>query len=316
MSFDPKDYRIAFLGTPEFAVPALKELAASGYDLAAIYTNPDKPRGRSRELLPSPVKAAALELGIPAAQIHQPDKFSATEAEHLKKLNLAAAIVVAYGHILPEEILNIPRLGFLNIHASLLPRWRGAAPIQAAIAGGDLQTGVTLMRIEPALDTGPIYAQAEIDLRGTETSPELFDSLSKLGAELLLQQLPQILTEKLRPLPQSKKGITLAPQIKKRESLIDWQEPAEVIERKFRAYQPWPGLHTFYQGKRLVVEDLHIHPGQTLKPGEVAAGENNSLAVGTPEGQVLITQIKPEGKSSMPAADFLIGHPEIIGSVL
>ncbi|MFC1632709.1 methionyl-tRNA formyltransferase [Patescibacteria group bacterium] len=319
MAFDFKKYKLAFLGTPDFAVPALEGLVKAGYDIAAVYTNPDKSRGRSSELLPSPVKEAALRLGISPNNIRQPEKFSGNlkeEKKYLESLDLDIAIVVAYGNILPAEILDVPRLGFLNVHASLLPRWRGAAPIQAAITAGDTETGVTLMQIEPSLDTGPIFAQSIVKLNGTETSPELFKTLSQLGSNLLNTKLPNILEGELKAVPQPEDGATVAKQIKKRESIVDWQENAETIERKFRAYQPWPGMHTFYNNKRLVIEGMHVHPGGTLQSGEVAAEENNTLAVGTADGRIAISQLKLEGKSSMSAGEFLCGHPEIIGSIL
>ncbi len=262
--------RIVFLGTPAFAVPSLERVAS---EVVAVYTQPDRPRGRGQELAMPPVKEAALRLGL---VVHQPVKIRGV-VEELRSWNADVMIVVGYGQIIPQSILDIPPLGILNVHASLLPKYRGAAPIQWAIARGETRTGVTTMRINAGLDTGDMLLKWETEIGPDETAVELSDRLAPAGADLLrrtLDELPRIVPE-----PQDDSQATYAPILKKEDGLIDWSRSAREIANRVRGFQPWPGCYTFVGGKKLGIWRARAVEG-SLAPGKVA----NGFRVGCGEG--------------------------------
>ncbi|MCF8005300.1 MAG: methionyl-tRNA formyltransferase, partial [Chromatiaceae bacterium] len=241
--------RIIFAGTPTFAVPALSALIAADWPVVAVYTQPDRPAGRGRKIMPGPVKQTALDAGIP---VFQPTSLKHSEAlEQLETLAPDLMVVAAYGLILPPAVLDCPRLGCINIHASLLPRWRGAAPIQRAIAAGDEQTGISLMQMEQGLDTGPVYARQRTRIGPRETGGSLHDRLAAIGAKLLVDSLPAICEGAPTPEPQDPERATYASKLEKRESTIDWQRSAIEIDRQIRAFDPWPVAQTRYNDETL-----------------------------------------------------------------
>ncbi|WP_130473018.1 methionyl-tRNA formyltransferase, partial [Candidatus Magnetaquicoccus inordinatus] len=242
-------WRIVFMGTPAFSVPVLQRLLQGNNPVVAVFTQPDKPVGRGLQLLPSPVKQMAVQHGIP---VWQPARLRAPEAvQALRELQADLVVVVAYGQILSAEFLALPRWGCLNIHASLLPRWRGAAPIQRALLAGDQESGVTLMRMDVGLDTGPMLCWRALPITAGMTGGELHDQLSQLGAELLHDSLPLLQSGQLPLLPQPEQGVTYANKLSAEDERIDWKQPAEQIERQIRALNPWPGAQTLCNGKPL-----------------------------------------------------------------
>lgn len=319
--------RIAFAGTPDFSVPPLEALLAAGYDVVGVLTQPDRPKGRGRQIASSPVKAAALAHGIPVAQ-------PLTLKDEAGRAEFAAwrpdvLIVVAYGLILPREALAIPGLGCLNIHASLLPRWRGAAPIQRAILAGDARTGVTIMLMDVGLDTGPMLLQKEVLIGADETGGSLHDRLATLGGAALLGALEGHAAGTLQPTPQPAEGVTYAAKIDKAEALIDWTRDALEIERQVRAFNPWPVAETRLDGEQLrVFEAKAERESSNTSPGD-SAGENNtftgdsggsignagtivavrddSLLVQCGRGQLALRQLQRPGRRVVPAADFARG---------
>jgi len=309
----PEPLRIVFAGTPDFSVPPLKALLDSGHEVVAVYTQPDRPAGRGRKLTPSPVKQLALERGIP---VFQPRTLKDPEAvAELAALEPDLMVVVAYGLLLPPEVLVIPRLGCINIHASLLPRWRGAAPIQRAIEAGDRETGVSIMRMEEGLDTGPVYLVKRTPIGEEETGGSLHDRLSRLGAEALMEALPGIADGSLEPVPQDDAEATYAAKLDKKEALIDWTQPAWRIERKVRAFNPWPVAHTRYENANLRVWEARAIDGLAAEPGTVMSATREGVDVATGEGLLRITRLQMPGKRAMSAADFINAHA-IQGMVL
>lgn len=293
--------RIVFMGTPEFAVASLRACLKLG-DVVGVVTQPDKPRGRGQEVSISPVKALALELGLP---VLQPLKIRNTPfASELAALKPDVAVVAAYGKILPRDVLDTPRLGCVNVHGSLLPRYRGAAPIQWAIANGDSVTGVCLMKMDEGMDTGAVFARGEQAIAPRETSPTLYAKLQALGATLLEEHLLPYL-EGARPLqPQPAEGVVMAPMIKKEDGKLDFGRTAAALERRLRAFTPWPGLYTSYQGQ--VLKLLAVREGQGAgQPGEVLAVGNDGIELACAEGSLVVTQLQPEGKRPMEVAGFL-----------
>jgi methionyl-tRNA formyltransferase len=265
--------RVGFAGTPEFAVPALDALAAR-HRICGVFTQPDRGAGRGRRLHESPVKTRAAALGVP---VHQPARFDAQALEVLRALRLDALVVAAYGLLLPASALPIPRLGCINIHASLLPRWRGAAPIQRAILAGDGRTGVTIMRMDEGLDTGPMLAARAIDIGAEDTSQGLHDRLAGLGAGLIAETLEALDAGRVCEAVQPREGVTYAAKIDKAEALIDWTRDAGSIDRQVRAFQPWPIAETRLEGAQ-----LRILEAQVLEPGEAARVRANTVL--EPEG--------------------------------
>lgn len=303
--------RIVFMGTPEFAVPALRRLIER-YEVIGVVTQPDRPAGRNRRLQESPVKQVAVAAGIP---VFQPEKLRRPEAiERLREWPADVYVVAAFGQILPQEVLDIPPFGSLNIHASLLPRWRGAAPINAAILAGDRKTGITIMKMDAGLDTGPILTQRAIPIAGDETAQTLHDKLAELGGDLLIDTLPGYLSGEIVPQPQDDSRATFAPRLKKEEGRIDWTKSAVEIERMVRAFTPWPGTFTSWNGRQLKILAGRVLEG-TAAPGVVVA-RDGSAAIGTGSGLFAPDRVQLEGKSATAIEDFLRGYPDFYNASL
>ena len=299
--------KIIFAGTPEFYVSPLRALIESENYVIDVYTQPDRPAGRGRTLTPSPVKQAAAEANIP---VFQPDNFrEEADLETLEGLQADVMIVVAYGLILPRRVLDAPRFGCLNIHASLLPRWRGAAPIQRAIQAGDVQTGVTIMQMEAGLDTGPMLYKAMIDIGEHETGGQLHDRLAPLGAEALMATLALLQNGELEPEVQNDEAANYAHKLTKSEAEIDWSISASNIERMIRAFNPWPVAYTKLGDKTLRVWEALLPDRQVeAVAGSVVETSNEGIDVATGEGLLRITRLQPQGKRAMSAKDFLNAH--------
>jgi methionyl-tRNA formyltransferase len=306
--------RLGFAGTPEFAVPALDALADAN-QICAVFSQPDRPAGRGQSLHASPVKNRAVERGL---TVHQPASFKSPEAvEILRKLGLDALVVVAYGLILPPAALECPRLGCINIHASLLPRWRGAAPIQRALVAGDATTGVTIMRMEAGLDTGPILARRAIDIGARDIAKTLHDRLAALGAELICETMEALRVGGVRDVPQPAVGVTYAEKINKVEALIDWQQDAVRISRRVRAFNPWPIAETRLNGAQLRIWDAEIRDSQTIQPSEpkldavpgtILAATQDGIDVACGRGVLRILRLQLAGRKPLPAQDFIQGQ--------
>ena len=296
--------RIVFAGTPEFAVPSLRAAAGHG-EVVAVYTQPDRPAGRGRQLLPSPVKLEALERNLP---VLQPVDFKSEQArEELRALRPDLMIVVAYGLILPSAVLAIPAQGCWNVHASLLPRWRGAAPIQRAIEAGDTITGVCLMQMEKGLDTGPVLLSLRTPINPEDTTPTLHDRLAALGAEVVTDGL-RLLRAGRRPVaqPQPDEGVTYARKLSKEEARLDFSRPAEELDRCLRAFQPWPGSEAIVDGERLRIHaarPLPLEHGQP--PGSVLAASRAGLDIACGRGALRLLSVQREGGRPVAIADFL-----------
>ncbi len=302
---------IVFMGTPDFAIPVLSALIEH-HHVIGVVTQPDRPAGRSRQMQASPVKQLALKNNIP---VLQPEKIRRPEAvEELKRWPADVYIVAAFGQILPQNVLDIPPHGSVNVHASLLPRWRGAAPIQAAIRAGDAETGITIMQMDAGLDTGPMLTQRAIPIAVDETGASLHDKLAVVGAELLIDTLPGYLEGRIRPQPQDESAVTYAPTIKKEEGLIDWTQDAVSIERLIRAFTPWPGTYTRWNGHQLKVLAARAAPGNG-QPGMVI-DTRGQIAIGTGEGLLYPQRLQLEGRSAVSVEDFVRGRPDFITSVL
>ncbi len=304
--------RVVFMGTPEFALPSLHALLMT-QELVAVVTQPDRPAGRSKRVRQSPVKQLALDAGIP---VLQPGRLRGDEAAiaALAACQADVFVVAAFGQILPQAVLDLPGRGVVNVHASLLPRWRGAAPIQAAIRAGDEQSGATIMLLDAGLDTGPMLAKREIVLTADETGGTLHNKLATLGADLLMDTLPGWLRGEIMPQDQDSALATYAPQIKKQEGEIDWSLSADEIERMVRAYQPWPRAYTHWQGARLTIEAGVVLNGQT-QPGLVIQ-QRNHIAIGTGERLFCPTLLQLPGKKRLSVGDFINGYPAFIGAQL
>jgi len=297
--------RIVFAGTPDFSVPPLQALLQGGHRVVAVYTQPDRPAGRGRKLSASPVKQLAAEHGIhvlqPQSLKHEPD-----QAE-LAALKPDLIVVVAYGLLLPQAVLDTPRLGCVNIHASLLPRWRGAAPIQRAIAAGDRETGITIMQMEAGLDTGPMLHTLTCPIEDEDTGGSLHDRLSELGARALMEALPAIASGTVAARAQDDAVATYAHKLKKEEADIDWSRPAEDIARLVRAFNPWPVAQTRLGDRTMRIWRAGAAAG-SAEPGVVTAAGRDGIEVGTGDGLLRITQLQMPGKRPMSAADFLNAH--------
>jgi methionyl-tRNA formyltransferase len=307
--------RIIFAGTPEFAVPSLRGLTESGHELVGVLTQPDRPAGRGRKLRPSPVKAFATGHGLP---VFQPERLGSPDIQdRLRALQPDLMVVVAYGLLLPESVLNIPRAGCINVHASVLPRWRGASPIQAAILAGDTSTGVSIMRMEKGLDTGPVFSKIETPVRENECAGELHDRLADSGAALLMTSLDGILDGSSAPRPQESAGATYAGRINKADARIDWSDRAIEIDRQIRAYNPWPVAETVLEGVRIrcwrAVPEATVESGG--QPGTVIGAGGETIDVQTADGLIRLIELQRSGGQRMPAADFARGH-ELLGKVL
>jgi methionyl-tRNA formyltransferase len=310
----PSSLNLIFCGTPEFAVPTLSKLVSAGFEVQLVVTQPDRPKGRGLELVASPVKRRALELGLPIAQperIKNNDDFR----NQLTHLRPDAIIVVGYGRIIPQWMLDLPPLGNINLHASLLPKYRGAAPIQWAIARGETVTGVTTMKIDAGLDTGDILLQRETAIGRDDTAETLAPKLATLGADLTVETLRQLRDGTIRPRPQNNAEATLAPILKKEDGLIDFSRSAGEILNRLRGFQPWPGAYTKFRGKNLQVWKA-IAAAQSLPPGQLhLEGERLLLGCGHSTAIELI-ELQIEGKKRSSAAEFIRGYRPRAGEVL
>jgi methionyl-tRNA formyltransferase len=299
--------RIVFAGTPDFSVPPLRALLGSPHQVVGVYTQPDRPAGRGRKLTPSPVKAEAVAANIP---VFQPKSLKDADARReLAELQPDLMVVVAYGLLLPQAVLDIPRLGCANIHASLLPRWRGAAPIQRAILAGDAETGVGIMRMEAGLDTGPVYLERRIPIADDDTGGSLHDKLSKLGAEALMAALPGIADGSLAPVAQDDSKTTYAKKLDKAEANIDWQRPAAEIARQVRAFNPWPVAQTRFEDAVLRIWNAKPVKGETGPAGMVMAANRGGIDIATGDGLLRVTRLQMPGKKPVSAADFINAYP-------
>jgi methionyl-tRNA formyltransferase len=303
--------QIVFMGTPEFAIPTLNKLIEH-HSVMGVVTQPDRPAGRNRQIQQSLVKQVALAAGIP---VLQPEKLRRPEAiEALKQWSPDVYVVAAFGQILPQAVLDVPPHGSINVHASLLPRWRGAAPIQAAIRAGDQESGITIMKMDAGLDTGPILSQRAILLTPDETGQSLHDKLAVIGGELLIETLPGYLKGDIQPQPQGEALATFAPTIKKEEGQIDWTQSAETIERLVRAFTPWPGTFSFWAGQPLKVLSGYAGEG-SVQPGKIIQA-NGGIAIGTERGLFYPTRLQLPGGKALAVEDFVRGHANLVGARL
>lgn len=309
--------RVVFMGTPGFAVPSLQHLLVNKYEVAAVYTRPDKTAGRGRSLMLSPVKQAAAEAGLP---VLQPGNFKSPETlKQLAGLKPDVIVVSAYGQILPQAVLDIPPKGCVNIHPSLLPRHRGAAPVAGAILAGDEFTGVSIMLLDRGMDTGPVLVQAQIPVSDRDNTGFLTDKLAQIAARLLPEVLPRWEGGEINPRPQDEAAASYTALFSKQEGEIDWSLPALEIWRKVRAFYPWPGCYTLWQGKQLKITQAEVlPPDNTIKMGQVAALDrpDTAFGVGTGKGLLGVVKVQLEGKRVMPAAEFLRGQKDLINTIL
>lgn len=294
--------RVVFMGSPDFSLSTLRSLAST-YNVVGVVTQPDRASGRGRELKAPPVKTLALELGIP---VIQPEKLRQPEAmEQLRAWAPDLIVVAAFGQILRKDVLELPQYGCINVHASLLPRWRGAAPINAAILAGDEETGITIMKMDVGLDTGPMLSKRSIRLTPEDTAGSVFEKLSPLGAELLVETLPDYLSGKLQPTPQPEEGMTYAPMMKKEEGQLDFSHNAHELERRVRAFNPWPGAFMDFDGTLLKVHRARV------EAGDAAVGQRlivrDQPAVGAGGGLLVLEEVQPAGKKPMSGKSFLSG---------
>lgn len=317
--------RVVFMGTPDFAVPTLHALIEQPrFEVVGVVTQPDRPAGRGRKVQMPPVKELALKHDIPVLQPEQ--RIDKTDAlAQLKAWEPDYMVVVAYGQILKPVVLDIPRVMPINVHASILPRWRGASPIQHALKAGDVYTGVTTMQMDAGMDTGPILLQDSIPILPDETGQSLHDKLAFLGARLLIHTLDWLNSGSISPHPQptNERMITYAPVLKKEDGQIDWSQSAEEIDRHVRAFFPWPGTYTFWDGQRLKIiagsalpHELDAAPGEVIDLRGTDLDNVGVLAVGTGAGVYILSRVQLAGRTAQDAAEFLNGAPDIVGAVL
>jgi methionyl-tRNA formyltransferase len=298
--------RIVFIGTGAIGVPTLRALLSSEHEVVAVVTQPDKPVGREQRIEPRPIKKEIVKTGIP---IFQPTRIKAA-IENIRDLTPDVIVVIAYGQILPRDVLELPRLACLNLHASLLPRWRGAAPIQAAIAAGDRETGITAMHMDEGLDTGDVLLQRNLEILPNDTGGSLHDRLAQVAPEALLESLRLVATGSAPRIAQDNALATHAPKLKREHGLIDWSESAEAIERKIRAYNPWPGAFMKLDSQNLKVfsasvVDLDGQPGEVLR-------SDKDLIIATGKSALSLAEVQLEGKRRMTGAEFLRGHAGLV----
>ena len=298
--------RVVFMGTPDFAAPSLRALLQA-HEVVAVVTQPDRPAGRSRQVRMSPIKALALAEGLP---VLQPKRLRGDDNAIARLADFHADVfaVAAYGQILPQAVLDIPDKGVINVHASLLPRWRGASPIQAAIRAGDAESGATIMLLDAGLDTGPILSKRAIPIANDETGGSLHDKLADLGAELLSETLPAWLNGEITPQKQNSALSTYAPQLKKADGEIDWTMPAVEIARLVRAYNPWPLAYAWWGDRRLTIVDGYAIKGRG-RTGEVKR-TRKGVVIDTGKGRFVPTVLQLSGKKQLPIADFINGYPD------
>lgn len=305
--------KIVFMGTPEFAVPSLKALCLSGYEVVGVFTQPDRPKGRGNKVVASPIKQVAVEMGIP---VFQPQRIRKDGVEDLKALAPDLCVTAAFGQILSQEILDIPRIGTVNVHASLLPRHRGSAPINWAILQGDQTVGVTTMMTDKGIDTGDMLLKAETSYIPGETAGELTLRLAELGAKLLIDTLKQLEAGTLVRIPQDHARMTYDPMLTKEMGVIDWTGKAADIVNRIHGLNPWPGCSTAIEGGRLKLLRAEAAQGAGL-PGEVVAADpKQGLIIAAGEGAVSVTQLQAPGGKPMSSKDYLRGHPMAVGTVL
>ena len=296
--------RLIFLGTPAFAVPTLERAVEAGHQVLAVVTQPDRPRGRGQHAAAPPVKEAALRLGLP---VYQPERVRRPEAvEYLRALAPEAMVVVGYGQIIPQAVIDLAPVGIINVHASLLPKYRGAGPIQWAIINGETRTGVTTMRIDAGLDTGDMLLKQETEIGPEETAVELGQRLAVMGADLLVQTLDGLQRGTIVPVPQNSEEATHAPLLKKEDGLIDWNQPAQAIHNRVRGLQPWPGASTLFRGGALHVWRSRPHTAAGPAPGRFLSLKPPAVACGG--GSLELVEVQMEGRKRMSAADFVNGQ--------
>lgn len=306
--------RIVFMGAPDFSVPILEQLVHSQHKVVAVYTQPDRPAGRGRGLSYPPLKEAATALGL---EVYQPPSIKSTSAvDSLLELHPDVIVVASFGQILPSQILNAPQFGCINIHPSLLPKYRGPTPIATAILSGEEVTGVSIMLMDEGIDSGPILAQRSVEIMPQDTTASLTAKLARIGADLLTQTLPRWFSNSIKPQPQPEGEATHTKLISKDDGDIDWQLPAYRIWRQVRAYHPWPGCYTTWCGKRLKVIDAIPMPGDRGEPGTAFPLEKGEAGVQTGEGILMLLVVQLEGKKQMTAEDFLRGQRGFIGTLL
>jgi len=315
--------RVVYMGTPEFAVTPLEQLVENGYEVVAVYTQPDRAAGRGRSMVAPPLKRAALGRGLPVMQ--PPSLKRGAAATELRGLRPDVIVVAAFGQILPRSVLDVPHLGCVNIHPSLLPRYRGTSPVTAAILNGDRFTGVTVMLMDEGLDTGPVLGRAQVPLSPGDTTGSLTSKLSLVGAQMLLDVLPRFARGEIVPRPQDEAGASYSGLIRKDAGQIDWRLPAVDIWRRVRAFQPWPGCYTTWRGHQLKVLEAVPLESRAASPeevpdeaGRVIALRGGAAAFGviTGEGILGVLRVQMEGKRAMSAVDFLRGQREFAGAVL
>lgn len=309
--------KLIFCGTPQFAVPTLERLVAEKFSIQLVITNPDEPRGRGQAVQPSPVKQSAIQHEL---TLYQPSRLKSDEArEHLSHYHPDAIVIVAYGQIIPQWMIDIPPLGCINLHASVLPKYRGAAPIASAIMHGEDETGVTTMKIDAGLDTGDILLERREPILGDDTSETLGERLSTIGAELMVETLRRLERGALAPRPQDSSQATMAPRLRKEDGRIDWTRPAPEIARRVRALTPWPGAYTSFRGKLLHIWRAETVPpavGLAIAPGAIFAG-GGRLSVACGEGtQLLLHDVQLEGRKRLSARDFINGARVRTGETL
>ena len=304
MSRQPTNDKLVFFGTDAFSVPSLIRLLAFGWHITAVVTKPDSPSGRGLEHSMPAIKRLALAQKVP---VLQPEKLVDLEPQ-LKKLRADSGIVVAYGRIIPEPMLKLFPKGLINVHASLLPKHRGAAPIEAALLAGDEVTGVTLMRLEAGLDTGPTYATSKLQITGQETRLDLYERLAELGAELLANKLRGILEDNIVAIPQDHKAASHFGRLTKAQGKLDWHKPTQTLEKEVRAYLGWPGSHATINGTEVIVTQARSSSGSG-QPGTPYRTLSGELAVYAAQGSLVIDRLKPAGKREMTGPEFLAGHP-------
>ena len=301
---------VVFFGTPQFAVPTLRRLLDSPYSVAGVITQPDRPRGRGQKITHAPVKALALERGIP---VYQPDRLKPPEvADTLRAWHPDLGVVAAYGRIIPEHLLTIPRFGMINVHASLLPKYRGAAPVHRAVMSGDEHTGVTIMRVVKELDAGGMFAKVTRPIRPDETSDVVETALADMGAELLVTVVDQLASGTAREELQDETQATYAPRLTKEEGLIDWTQGASAIHNRVRGLYPWPHAYTFFNGMRLIVLRSAVATrtagASAGSPGTILGATSEGIHVATGDGELALLEVQPEGRRAMLVHDFLLGH--------
>ena len=315
MSCDP--LRIVFMGTPAFAVPALRALVERGHVVVGVYTQPDRRAGRGRKLRASPVKTFAEECGLPVFQPRSLRQDTESARSELAELAPDAVIVAAYGLFLPEKVLQLPRLGCLNIHPSLLPKHRGPSPVATAILDGDEATGVTIMLLDEGIDTGPILAQRETRIAADETAEGLTNRLFELGSNLLIDSLDRWEQGQIVPKPQSDDDASFTRRLEREDGRIDWNQSADSLARRVRAFTPWPGTFTTWRGKTLkILRARPVNRSSDGSPGTVVRLDDSTIAVLTGNGALEVHNLQIEGRRAMSATDFVQGYGDFIGSSL